>query len=151
VPATVKDLDARLAEAFSRIVNRTLLTEKRSYGFGIPERFHTSEIHLIDAVGKNPGSSISATAAFLGITRGAVWQMLRKLTPTHVIEKKRAPDNRRDVQLFLTAKGSRVFENHNRFHETQTRTVAAQLVRLSKDCKKAVLLILSELEKAMSR
>ncbi|TWH46208.1 hypothetical protein [Sporomusa sp. KB1] len=50
-------------EIMIRIINKvsSLMTEPRD--FGISEVLHTSEIHMVDMIGRNPGINVTEIAA----------------------------------------------------------------------------------------
>ena len=77
---------------------------------------HPSEIHTVDAIGNNDGINVTTLAARLGVTKGAVSQMVAKLKKRGLVNKLKSVDNERDVILTLTAKGRRAYEAHKRYH-----------------------------------
>lgn len=85
----------------------------REYGTGIP--LYGSEIHTIQAIGKSIGMNVTQLAEKMGVTKGAVSQMVSKLVEKGMVRKARAQDNAKEVVLHLTELGWIGFRNHERF------------------------------------
>ncbi|KAF5038165.1 Ubiquinone/menaquinone biosynthesis C-methyltransferase UbiE [anaerobic digester metagenome] len=80
-------------------------------------RLSASELHLVDGAGQCPGAGLSAHAARLGVTKGAVTQMARRLEEKGCLVRVPDPGDRRGVQLALTATGRRAFAWHRSLHD----------------------------------
>ncbi|HEY3389218.1 MAG TPA: MarR family transcriptional regulator [Prolixibacteraceae bacterium] len=100
-----------------RIINKasSLMAEPRN--FGIDDRLYASEIHMVDVIGRNPGINVTEIAVKLGITKGAVPKIIRKLIQKGLIYRYQAKDNKRIVQFELTDKGQIAFQQHIEFHQ----------------------------------
>ncbi len=85
----------------------------REYGTGVP--LYGSEIHTIQAIGKSIGTNVTELAEKMGVTKGAVSQMVSKLVEKGMVRKTRAQDNAKEVVLELTELGRIGFRNHARF------------------------------------
>jgi DNA-binding MarR family transcriptional regulator len=84
------------------------------FGTGVP--LFRSEIHTIETIGKNPGINVTRLAERMGVTKGAVSQMLARLAKKKLIDKRRTPGSDKEVMIDLTELGRRAFENHGAFH-----------------------------------
>jgi DNA-binding MarR family transcriptional regulator len=84
------------------------------FGTGIP--LYRSEIHTIEIVGKSPGINVTRLAERMGVTKGAVSQMLARLIKKKLIEKRAMPGNEKEVMIELTDLGRLAFENHEALH-----------------------------------
>ena len=88
-----------------------------------PKKFGTdcflthAEIHLVEIIGKNSGSSVSDIARILGITRGAVSQNLKKLEAKKLSFKVADSENISRSLVSLTDKGKTAFDEHKKWHE----------------------------------
>jgi DNA-binding MarR family transcriptional regulator len=104
-------------EIMIRIINKTssLVTEPRY--FGTDDKLYASEIHMVDVIGKNPGTNVTEIAVKLGITKGAVPKIIRKLIQKGLIYGYQSKDNKRIVQFELTDKGHIAFQQHIEFHQ----------------------------------
>ena len=85
----------------------------REYGTGVP--LHGSEIHTIQAIGKSAGINVTQLAEKMGVTKGAVSQMVSRLVGKGMVQKEPARDNAKEVVLELTKLGWIGFRNHARF------------------------------------
>ena len=92
-----------------------------------------SEVHLIEAVGKNHQSTISSLARALGITMASVTIAVNKLSDRGFIIKDKNPGDKRSVHLSLTRQGLRVYRLHRYFHRQMVRAVITGLEAAEKD------------------
>ena len=108
---------AEIMEQFVRIVNKFNRFEKVPMDFGVEEMLYPSEIHTIEAIGKNYRINVTRLAELMGITKGAVSQMVNKLVRKAFVKKVRFPRSEKAVFLELTPKGQKAFDGHAKFHE----------------------------------
>ena len=92
--------------------------EKRPKKFGTKELLSHAEIHLIEIIGDNQGLSVTDISKFLGITKGAVSQSLKRLETKDCTTKKTDPDNLSRSIVMLTSKGNTAYWAHKHWHET---------------------------------
>jgi DNA-binding MarR family transcriptional regulator len=104
-------------EQFIRIVNKFNRFEKIPMDFGVEEMLYPSEIHTIEAVGKNARINVTQLAELLGVTKGAVSQMVNKLVRKQFLAKTKLPRGAKEVFLELTPKGKKAFKGHEKFHK----------------------------------
>ena len=78
--------------------------------------FLHTEIHLIDIAGRYPKEKLSEIATRLGITKGAVTQMVQKLEEKGYVKRVRSTESKKTVYLDLTSKGLRAFRWHTDLH-----------------------------------
>jgi DNA-binding MarR family transcriptional regulator len=97
-----------------------------------------SEMHLIEAVGKNKetGRTISDIAQDLKITLSSVTIAINKLQKKGYVEKVKSAEDARMVFVNLTRMGQKMDSAHKFFHENMVRSVAKEL---SEDEKNAML------------
>ena len=93
----------------------------REYGTGIP--LYGSEIHTIQAIGKSARINVTQLAEKMGVTKGAVSQMVSRLVEKGMVKKAHAQDNAKEVVLSLTELGRIGFRNHERFDTDVLDTV----------------------------
>ncbi|MGA3281392.1 MAG: MarR family transcriptional regulator [Smithella sp.] len=103
-------------EQIMRLINRYISLEKELYNFGIDELLTPAEIHTIDCIGRNSGINVTNLAEKLGVTKGAVSQMVSKLKKRDLVTKLKDSENDRDVILLLSKKGKIAFDGHIKFH-----------------------------------
>ena len=68
-----------LGDLFYQVLSKFIASEGVPKYFGINQKLYPSEIHMIYAIGKHPGINVTDLAKFLGITKGAVPKMIKKL------------------------------------------------------------------------
>jgi len=103
---------------FQSIMNLTQQLEKLPKKFGTGELLSRSEIHLIEIIGDNEGLSVTDIGKYLGITKGAVSQSLKRLEAKGFSFKRTDPENLSRSIVMLTAKGFTAFWAHKHWHET---------------------------------
>ena len=85
----------------------------RQYGTGVS--LHGSEIHTIQAIGKNPGINVTQLSEKMRVTKGAVSQMVSRLVEKGMVLKQPARDSAKEVALGLTELGRTGYRNHEEF------------------------------------
>lgn len=101
-----------------------LQTKPQDYGIG--EALPASQIHLIEAIGKNPQANITQLAKKLVITKGAVSQTVKKLEHKGLVKKQRPSGNDKEIMLKLTKKGRVAFDGHEEYHARFDQGLAAE-------------------------
>lgn len=101
---------------FLKVVNHYIATEKKSCDYGIGCTMYRSEIHYIDAIGKQNNINITDLSNYLGITKSAVSQMISKLIKKELIIKTVLSKSDTEVALSLTEKGRKVYFAHIDHH-----------------------------------
>lgn len=106
-----------IADSIIRLINKAAQIEKEPVDVGHGIFLYTSEIHLIDMAGRYPQEGISQLAARLGVTKGAVSQIAKKLEIKGYIEKTSPEGDKKTVLLRLTTRGTDAFEWHKAYHD----------------------------------
>lgn len=78
---------------------------------------YPSEINIIGVIGKVPEMNVTELAEKIGVTKGAISQILKKLNDKKLIEKYHDKRNKKEVLLKLTEKGDFVFQKHKNIHK----------------------------------
>jgi DNA-binding MarR family transcriptional regulator len=107
---------AEIMGQFVRLVNKFNRFEKVPMNFGVEEMLFPSEIHTIEAIGKNHWINVTQLSETLGVTKGAVSQMIGKLVQKKFVEKIKIPPNGKETFLELTDKGKKALKGHDKFH-----------------------------------
>ncbi len=89
-------------------------TPQRDYGTGV--LLYKVEIHVIQHIGNNPHINSTDLTRHLGVTKGAVSQMVDKLLKKGLVQKVRSPADARQSNLELTELGWKAFHTHEQFH-----------------------------------
>lgn len=91
--------------------------DKQTNYYGTDERLFQAEIHMIKAIKENEGIHITGLAEKLGVTKGAVSQIIMKLQKKGMIIKEVDPHNSSRLILRLTSKGETAHIHHMKIHE----------------------------------
>jgi len=113
---TKQETFKNIGETFNRIINKFSSIEKKPRDFGIGDLLYPSEIHNIEIIGRNPGINVTNLAKKLGVTKGAVSQIVNKLERKKLVAKFRESNNEKEVMLKLQKKGGIAFDGHEAFH-----------------------------------
>ena len=97
----------------------------RDYGTG-DALFH-AEVHMLVAIHNHPEANASDLAKTLGITSGAVTQVVRKLKNKQLVEQFQQIENRKAVFFRLTAKGAQVYRGHEQAENRDFRLLMEYL------------------------
>jgi DNA-binding MarR family transcriptional regulator len=97
----------------------------RYYGTDVPI-FH-SEIHVLKAIAEHPCIHVGGLADILGVTKGAVSEILRKLERKGLVKKEVDDLNLSRYLLSLTEKGESAHKNHMHYHAILNSMVEQEL------------------------
>lgn len=106
-----------IIDKFIQAANKYKDSEKVKKNYGTDWLFTSSEMHLIDAVGRNDGISVTNVADFLGVTKGAISQILKKIIERGMVTRTRISMYSKTVSLSLTENGKIVFKAHQDYHK----------------------------------
>lgn len=96
---------------------RRLEDEKKNpidYGGGI--LLGHAEVQFLETVARYPDENVSKLSERLGITKGAVTQMVAKLSQKELLESVRRENNKQKKYFGLTHRGEAIIEEHQRHH-----------------------------------
>ena len=85
-----------------------------------------NDMHVLEAVGLS-GNNMSAIAKKLNITLGSLTTAMNSLVKKHYVDRSRSEEDRRVVNINLTAKGRRAYDHHKDFHDQMTEAVIQHL------------------------
>jgi DNA-binding MarR family transcriptional regulator len=125
-----KSMD-ELTDLFLKVVNRYNELNQIPVFYGEDLILHLSEVHLVEAIGRNEGINITNLAKLRGVTMAAVSKMIRKLVQKGLVIKRISPEAENAVVLNLTDKGQEVFEGHQSYHDLLNSKLAECYLELS--------------------
>jgi len=105
-------------------VIRTLEEKQRKsveYGDGIV--LAQGEVQFLQTVARYPDENVGALSLRLGITKGAVTQMVGKLADKQLLQREQRDGNRQKTYVRPTERGSQVIEHHHRRHSQANETL----------------------------
>lgn len=116
----------KLSEVFTQSytlfhrVEQTMLTKSKRMNLTI------SELHLIEAINKNPlsGKMVGELASELMITPPSVTSAVNKLEKKGYVLRKKSIDDGRQVYVVLTDQGKRADRIHKRFHKSMAKSIS---------------------------
>lgn len=110
---------------FNRLLTKLVAIDKKLRfnvgGFDI----RSTDIHLIDTIGRFPNSNVTEIAKYLGVTKGAVSQKLTALEKKSFLRRYKDSTNAKEVIVELTDLGWQAF----RFHENHHHQVDSEIFK----------------------
>ncbi len=134
-----------------RVVGRMAALDEQAHDFGTGDRLYRAEIHTVQAIGDLPGISVTGLAEHLGVTKGAVSQMLRKLCDKRLVSKEYAPGSQRERRLLLTQRGARARAGHEALHQRMVEIVRQRFGRHLKERMGMFRDVFTELDEILDR
>jgi DNA-binding MarR family transcriptional regulator len=116
---------------FEKVMTKYNKTEKKPKYYGTKDLLYRSEVHTIEAIGKNRNINVTDLASYLGITKGAVSQMVDKLIKKGMVNKKVLSHTENEVALELTEKGTLIYKGHEEYHKGLYSEISKRLDHLS--------------------
>lgn len=116
------------------IIDRLISTHNRHenitrcYGLELP--LTSTEIHVLDEIGRCPGIGIKGIAQNKGVTEGATSQLVKKLIKKGLVKKQISEESEAKVNLTLTKDGAICYREHTAFHRENNKRWYQTLDRL---------------------
>ncbi|QUI21812.1 MarR family transcriptional regulator [Vallitalea pronyensis] len=137
------DTNQMIAMFFELVQNIQDLDKKSMY-YGLSEPLHNAEIHTLVAIKENEGISITGLAKALGITKGAVSQIVNRLYKKGTVKKDQDPENKSRLTLSLTKDGETAYYYHEKNHEILLNPLIEKLDMLDKTAQQIIYHFLKE-------
>ena len=122
--AGAEQLNSFLVDMFGRI-NKI---EERTMAGGLGSAISITEIHIIEKIGAREPIRMGELAKSIGVTLATLTVACDKLEAKGLVRRMRSIEDRRVVNIVLTAKGHAAYEYHQAFHG---RMIASVLETLS--------------------
>lgn len=107
----------KLSYTFLRVVTKLSEIDRETRYYGTDQPLYEAEIHMIKSIKENEGIHVTGLADMLGVTKGAVSQILKKLEGKGMIIKDTDPRNLSRLILRLTQKGETAYLHHEELHQ----------------------------------
>lgn len=104
-------------QQFNRLIIKWNQLEKRPRDYGTGDDLYPSEIHTLVAIGENPETHMAQLAKIVGVTRGAIMQLVKKLEKRGLLQRFMKNHDKKKVFLRLTDKGDTAFAGHKFYHQ----------------------------------
>jgi DNA-binding MarR family transcriptional regulator len=116
-----------IIERFIRVVNKYNSLEKIPVQYGKNHNLYHSERHMLDKIGDNPDMNVTDLALTVGVTKGAISQMVRKLEDKGVVRRYKRNTNDKEVFIELTKAGRDIYQKHKEVNEETMRPLHEEL------------------------
>jgi len=137
------DLAADIIHALTKIQERSGL-----FGHGREDVFrgiHLAEVHCIDWIGTIDHANVTKIAREMGLTKGAVCKISKKLVAKGFIKRYRGPENNKEVYYRLTGEGRLAYLEHKKCHNQARQEKLSILAAYSTDEQAAILRFLTDI------
>ena len=132
-----------------RIINKYNQKTKIAKQYGTEDLLYSAEVHMIEIIGSHKAITTTKLAEVLGITKGAVSQVTRKLLEKNLITKVASKEKVNEVFISLTDKGKVVYAYHRNMHEKMLCKIDLILSDLPEESKNAMNKILQAIEDSL--
>lgn len=86
-----------------------------------------AQMHTIEVIGHHKTMMMRELADRLGITTGSLTVAIDRLEKLGMVERKPHQHDRRAWLIVLTVDGTKMYKQHNKFHEEFTREISQDL------------------------
>ena len=107
----------KMSYTFLRVLTKISELDRKTRYYGTDQPLFGAEIHMIKSIRENEGIHVTGLADMLGVTKGAVSQIIMKLERKGMIEKDTDPRNLSRLMLRLTPKGETAYLCHEELHK----------------------------------
>ena len=107
----------RISYKLLRVVVGLKEVDNKTRYYGTDKPLHEAEIHMIKSIKDHEGIHVTGLADILGVTKGAVSQIIMKLSKKGMIIKETDPKNLSRLVLRLTEKGETAYVQHEKLHQ----------------------------------
>lgn len=101
--------------------------------------YDNSELNCLDCIGRMENPNVTSIAAKMGMTKGAISKITKKLLDKEAIETYQLGDNRQKVFYKLTEKGRALFAAHEERHRQWQDRELSFLHTISEEDREAVI------------
>ena len=136
---------APVSHALLGIMTRFQEIERQCCKFGTDVDIHMAEIHTIMAIQNNEGVHVGGLAECLGVTKGSVSELLRRLERKGLAYKAKDPLKMTRLNVFLTEKGKTANSHHTCFHSQLDGLVDQAMGTRSPEEIKSIVSFLTEI------
>lgn len=139
----------KLSYTFLRVVTGISEIDDRTRRYGTDQPLHNAEIHMIKAIKQNEGIHVTGLADILGVTKGAVSQIIQKLERKGMIVKEIDPQNQSRLILRLGPKGETAYLFHEELHRSFDELLNSALKDASEEEKAFLRSFLNSLDEKL--
>jgi DNA-binding MarR family transcriptional regulator len=122
---------SELLERWIRITNKIIRSESLPRDFGTGDLLFMSEVHTLCAIGAMPGINVTNLSVRLGVTKGAISKMTKKMEDKGLLERYHEPGNDKEVLIRLTPKGKKAYLGHENHHKEAFGRITTEVDKLT--------------------
>ncbi len=137
----------KISYIFLRIVGKISDIDRKTRHYGTDRTLYEAEIHMIKSIKENEGIHVTGLADMLGVTKGAVSQIIMKLEHKGMIIKDTDPRNLSRLVLRLTSKGETAYLYHEKLHQKYDELFNTVLENATEENKRFLKNFLDSLDK----
>ena len=100
---------------------------------GTKHDLYHSERHMLDQIGDYPNLNVTELAAVVGVTKGAISQVVKKLETKGIVRRYKKSSNDKEVFVEMTKTGSAMYRKHQAINDETVTTLSKELGRYSDD------------------
>lgn len=120
-----------ISHQLMRLSQRMVEVHSRPKDFGCGRPLFPAEVHTLTTIFYNPDVNTTELAALLGVTKGAVSQMINKLEAKKLIIKRFAPGSEKQRMFILTSNGRKAHEGHEEYHSKMFEVIEEKMQTIS--------------------
>ncbi len=147
------DNDQELMQAgwdlFTRMFMKYDILEKFPIDLGTGDRLNAAQIHLIEAIGKGYGKTVTSLSSHFMITKGAISQITTRLHTLGYVTKTKRKGNDKEILLELTGKGRLAFDLHERYNQSTAKDLMRLREKYSQEDIRSFLSILQDIDQML--
>jgi DNA-binding MarR family transcriptional regulator len=143
------ELAANIVNALTRIQERSDL-----FGHGREDVFRgirLAEVHCIDWIGEIDHPNVTKIAREMGLTRGAVSKISKKLAAKGFIQRYQGAANNKEIYFRLTEEGQRAYLEHKKCHNRARQEKLSILEAYGSSEQAVILRFLTEVNELADR
>ena len=110
-----------------------------------------AEVHCIDKIGSTEFANVTKIAAEMGMTRGAISKISKKLLNKELIDTYQKPVNNKEIYFCLTEQGQKVYDEHKKCHNQAQEEKLAILTTYSEYEQSIILRFLNDINQKYDR
>lgn len=127
----------KIVDTFLRILEHLDVFEHKQES--LLDEISLAEVHCIDCIGMVDHPNVTKISEKMGLTRGAISKINKRLTRKGLIESYQKPENNKEIYFRLTERGKSVYSQHKKLHD-QFRQMHLSLLEQFDETEQAAIL-----------
>lgn len=142
-------MNCKVTEQIFVIIRLLEDERKKPKDYGSGDLLYHAEIMFLDTIARYPGENVSALSERLGITKGAITQMVEKLRQKEMLQIVQREDNKKEKYFQLTAMGQKAIQEHHRLHQQANQSLCDFIATLNRNEADAVFRFMEHLKQCV--